>query len=72
MRILCFILLLCTAPTLWGQGRFTSLMNSLEAAIVDQPGLDGTVELSVSGAGDGIRARPWGDASSSTSPSTLP
>ncbi len=32
-----------------GQGRFTSLMNSLEAAIVDQPGLDGTVELSVSG-----------------------
>lgn len=49
MRVICFILLLCTAPTLWGQGRFTPLMNTLEVAVVDHPGLDGTVELSVSG-----------------------
>lgn len=49
MRLLCFLLLLGTAPFAWSQGRFTPLMNALEAAVVDHPGLDGTVELSVSG-----------------------
>lgn len=38
-------LVLCAA----GQGRFTTLADRLEAAVVDHPGLDGAVELSVSG-----------------------
>jgi type IV pilus assembly protein PilQ len=49
LRILFSIVLLCSASALWAQGRFTTLANTLEAAIVDHPGLEGTVELSVSG-----------------------
>lgn len=45
--ILCFFwsFVLCT----FAQDRFTAIANRLEAAVVDHPGLDGTVELSVSG-----------------------
>lgn len=49
MRTLLVLLLLFAAPLAWGQGRFTQLINELESSIVDNPGLDGTVELSVSG-----------------------
>lgn len=50
MRTYLLILLLCLFATgLCAQDRFARIAQQLEAAVVDHPGLDGDVELSVSG-----------------------
>jgi len=49
MRTLLLLLALAVLCSARGQDRFVQLANQLEAAIVDHPGLDGTMELSVSG-----------------------
>jgi type IV pilus assembly protein PilQ len=49
MRKVLLYTLWCLVLSSSAQDRFASIANRLESAVVDHPGLDGTVELSVSG-----------------------